>query len=160
MKTELERFMAQTIEAHNLHKMTLGDAVGLIPNCDKSLSEAERYMQSTNYFERSGVLLTEAHCDNNVNLANSFAKWLALQNHDVKAVNSLHEHKKAVADKLTDAYCELDELENLPAAVRPFVEPTIKRLEEQAMQLAQLRFDLSAAIDTVKLSGKAKAVAA
>lgn len=160
MKTKHERFMAQTIEAHALRKMTLGDAVGLIPNCDKSLGEAEWYMQNTNYFERSGVLLTEAYCDPNVTLANSFDKWLALQKHDVKAVNSLHEHKKAVADKLTDVYYDLDELESLPEAVRPFVEPTIKRLEEKARQLAQLRFDLCAAIDAVKASGKAKAVAA
>lgn len=160
MKTKLERFMAQTIKAHNLLKLELGDAVGLIPNCDKSLSDAEWYMRNTNYFEKIGVLLTEAYCDKNVNLANSFDKWLALQKHDVKAVNSLYAHKKAVADKLTDAYCELHELENLPEAVRPFAEPTIKRLEQAVVQLCELREALSAAIDAVKATGKAKAVAA
>ena len=160
MKNKLERFMAQTIEAHNLSKLGLGDAVGLIPNCDKSLSDATWYMRNTNYFEKIGVLLTEAYCDKNVNLANSFAKWLALQKHDVKAVNSLYEHKKAVTEKLYEVYGNIGELEELPEVMRPFVESAIKRLEQDVLQLSQLREALSAAIDAVKTAGSAKAVAA
>lgn len=162
MEKQFERFMKQTMEAHELHVWSIYDATELMPGREPNYWDAKEFAAKTNYFERKNIIIDPENysCPPQRVLVPSFKKWLALQKHDVKAVNSLHEHKKAVADKLTEVYCDLDELESLPEAVRPFVEPTIKRLEEKAWQLGQLRFDLCAAIDAVKASSKAKAVAA
>ena len=159
MKNQFERFMKQTMEAHELHVWSIYDATNLMPGREPNYWDAKEFAANTNYFERKNIIIDPENysCPPQRVLVPSFKKWLALQKHDVKAVNSLYEHKKAVTEKLYEVYGNIGEL---PEVMRPFVESAIKRLEQDVLQLSQLREALSAAIDAVKATGKAKAVAA
>lgn len=162
MKNQFERFMKQTMKAHELQVWSIYDATSLMPGREPNYWDAKELAANTDYFERKNIIIDPENYSYPPQrvLVPSFKKWLALQKHDVKAVNSLYAHKKAVTEKLYEVYGNIGELEELPEVMRPFVESAIKRLEQDAERLRELRRTLSAAIDAVKATGKAKAVAA
>lgn len=126
-------FMKLTIDAHNLQVWNLGDAANLLPG-EGSYQRAKKFAETTNYFERKDVLIPDK---NYVypplsSLAKSFEKWLALQEHDVRAVNSLYQWRRAVEL----AHYELTDQDDFD--------------EGQALQLYLLENRLSEAIDKVK----------
>ena len=119
-----------------------------------------RYLRdNTDWYEKKGYLVSENDYfyPSLKHFAKSFEKWLALQKHDVKAVNSLHEWHEAVVDKYFDVAAEIYELETaeVPPAFKAYLDAALEKKEAEFKDLIQLRGDLSKAIDKVK-TGKSK----
>ena len=145
-------FMARTIAAHTLQTMELVDAANYVPGRERSLLDAYWYAGHTNYFERRNILVTAMPYNPEINLKNSFKKWLALQKHDVRAVNSLHEWRKAIQLKeceLADDIYDLEEMA-MSEAVAPYVREVIQRKEAELRELQLLRCEIGFAIDRIK----------
>lgn len=158
-------FMKLTIASHSLKQMPLHEAAEYTPGFDNwrvhvgwepSYFEAKRLASETSYFERMNILVSG---DDFIyppfeSFTKSFEKWLAVQKHDISAVNSLYlwcESVKARNRELVDDMYELEKLAEIPA-LKGYVEATLARKEEEHRQLWQLRYDLEVAIDKVKSS--------
>ena len=111
---------------------------------------------NTDYFERHNELVadTDVFYPPKRAFLKPFEKWLALQKHDVARVNSLYMWQQSVEDKiyaLHDDIYDLEEMAQTPA-VENYVAELIARKDRECAELAQLRHDLSLAIDKVKAS--------
>lgn len=172
-----EQFMKLTIASHNLPLLSEQDAAEAAPSesamrfavlrgeiekpADKSTflysSGRARFLRKkTDYFELKGKLVSsndwfypplEA-------FEKSFDKWLALQTHDVKAVNSLYQWREAVDRQRDILHEELYDLEEVAmiSALKPYVESTLARKEKEDWELTQLYHDIGVAIDKVRAS--------
>lgn len=145
-------FMARTVSAHCLFIMDVYDAKALLPACmEENYFEAKALAAKTSYFESKNVLIA----DDNGNAEKSFGKWLALQKHDVRAVNSLHAWREAVNWKQSELLEDIDALEQVknPAA-KGYLDATIHRKEAEYLELSKLRHELDKAMDEVKQNRK------
>lgn len=120
-------------------------------------SDRARFLRdNTDYFERHNELVADNDDLYPLERAflKSFEKWLALQKHDVDRVNSLYMWRQSVEDKIHALYDDIYDLEEMAQtpAVESYVAELIARKDRECSELAQLRHDLSLAIDKVKAS--------
>lgn len=120
-------------------------------------TDRARYLRDkTDWFEHRDCLVADNDWfyPQRKSFAKSFKKWLAIQEHDVEAVNSLYEWKLHVERRKDELADEIYDLEQ--AAENPFlkklVESTLATKEAEYHQLAQLRHKLNLAIDAVRES--------
>lgn len=162
----MKTFMERTIAAHCLQCLPLDMAAHFVPSREPSYFDAKEYAENTNYFERDNILVAD---DNYFypplkSFVKSFKKWLAIQKHDVNAVNSLYEWRQAINKRLCELSDEIYELEELrkkitPAALQMRCDEALKRKDEEADALHRLESDLGMSIDKIRRE-KAKAVKA
>lgn len=173
-----EQFMKLTIASHNLPCLTEQQAAAYAPSAtamffavkrgkiEKPAEEdafrfsfdRARYLRDrTDYFERNGDLVSENDYiyPQLRDFEKSFDKWLALQTHDVEAVNSLYRWRKSVNDQIWLLHEELYDLEEAAKieALKPYIEPALARKEREEWELTQLYDDIGQAIDKVRASG-------
>lgn len=137
------------------------------PNADKNElfsdrpfypdTKRARYLRdTTNWFERRDKLVSENDYIYPPLKAfeKSFDKWLALQEHDVEAVNSLHEWKKELDYRRLALYDETDGLEEMAmiSVTKPYVESALARKESELREVVQLMCDIDKAIEKVRSS--------
>ena len=162
----MRTFMERTIAAHCLQCVTLDTAAHFVPSREPSYFDAKEYAENTNYFERENILVAD---DNYFNpplksFVKSFKKWLAIQKHDVNAVNSLYEAGVAIDKRLYELEDEIYELKELrkkitPPALQTRCDEEIKRKDEEADALFRLKCRLGISMDKIRRE-KAKAVKA
>lgn len=145
-------FMRRTIESHALQMWPLQAAANLLR--EPNYFEAKRMAARGSYFEHMDVLVSDSDYVYPPQSAfvKSFEKWLAIQKHDVKAVNSLHEWRKAVRIaemQVEEDVYELEQL-NLSPALQIHVEKMLARERAEAAKLTTLRHELEDAIERVK----------
>ena len=173
-----EQFMKLTIASHKLPLLSEQDAANVAPSegamwfavmrgeiekpADERAftfsSDRARYLRDrTDYFERNGDLVSENDYiyPQLRHFEKSFDKWLALQTHDVKAVNSLYQWREAVDRQIWALHEELYDLEEVAmiSALKPYVESILARKEREEWELTQLYYDIGTAIDKVRASG-------
>ena len=162
----MRTFMERTIAAHCLQCLPLDMAAHFVPSCEPSYFDAKEYAENTNYFERDDFLVA----DDNYrypplkSFERSFKKWLAIQKHDVNAVNSLYEWRQAINRRLYELGDEIYELKELrkkitPPALQTRCDEALKRKDEEADALFQLKCRLGISMDKIRRE-KAKAVKA
>lgn len=148
----MKDFMARTIESHALSLQTFEDVKHLLR--EPNYFEAKRIFARGSYFESMDILVADEQYVYPPQSAfvKSFEKWLALQKHDVKAVNSLHEWRKATRIAETEVDDDIYELEQmtLSPALQIHVDKVLARKRDEAAKLAALRHDLGDAIDRVR----------
>lgn len=161
----MKEFMARTIESHALSLQTFNDVKNLLR--EPNYFEAERIATRGSYFESMDILVADKQYVYPPQSAfvKSFEKWLAIQEHDVKAVNSLYEWRKAtriaemtVEDDIFDLY-DLEQM-NCSPALQICIDQTLARKHDERSKLTALRHDLEDAIDRVrsaKISARATA---
>lgn len=145
-------FMRRTIESHALPMLTLYDASNLLR--EPNYFEAKRIAARGSYFESMDILVS----DNNFvrppqsAFVKSFDKWLAIQKHDVNAVNSLYEWRKAVRIAEIQTEEDIYDMEQLALspALQIHVEKMLARKRDEAAKLTTLRHELEDAIERVK----------
>lgn len=150
----MKDFMELTILAHELRCLTFDEAKHFTPSREVSYFEAKELAQTSPYFERQNILVAD-DCYANPPLEafkKSFEKWLALQEHDVKAGNSLYLRQKEVERKqreLSDEIYDLESMSTAPA-LQMHVDKLLVRKEAQYRELWHLLLDLRDAADKVK----------
>ncbi len=151
----MKTFMERTIESHALPLYTWDGAKELLR--EPNYFEAKRIATQSNRFERMGILVADEQYVYPPQSAfvKSFEKWLAIQKHDVNAVNSLYEWRKATQIAETTADDDIYDLEqmSLPPALQIHVDQVLARKRDESAKLTALRHELKDAIDTV-LSAK------
>ena len=137
-------FMARTIKAHNLFVANLATVSNLV---SERLNVWE--MAETHFFERRDIIIRDFVSGT---VDKSFEKWLAIQKHDVKAVNSLYEWRQATRRAEMAVEDDIDDLEQmtLSPALQIHVDNLLARKHSELKRLNALHSDLSDAIDTVK----------
>jgi len=158
----MRTFMERTIAAHCLQCVTLDTAARFV----SSYFDAEEYAKNTNYFERDNILVADDdyRYPPLESFVKSFKKWLAIQKHDVNAVNSLYEWRQAIDKRLCELEDEIYELEELrkkitPPALQMCCDEALKRKDEEADALLRLKCRLGMSMDKIRRE-KAKAVKA
>lgn len=145
-------FMRRTIESHALQMWPLQAAANLLR--EPNYFEAKRIAARSSHFERMDVLVSDSDYVYPPQSAfvKSFEKWLAIQKHDVNAVNSLYEWRKAVRTAEMQADDDVYELEqlNLSPALQIHVEKQLARKRAEAAKLTTLRHAVEEAIERVK----------
>lgn len=159
-------FMERTIKAHCLSPISLKEARSFLPaRAEENYFEACRLAATTDYFERSDCIVSDGN-DYPIyellkkslgymtpeSLKKSFDKWLAIQKHDVKAVNSLHEWAKALELAELELGEDIYDLEQmaLSPALRIHVDKVLARKEAEHEQLMLLRHRIGFVIDQIK----------
>ena len=154
----MKSFMERTIDAHGLTLIPLHDAADFMPG-ERNYFDAKNLARNTTYFEQKDILVSE---DDFVyppieSFAASFEKWLAIQKHDVQAVNSLHEWKETIAQRLIELYDERDDLEAIKysaLATSKYVDGLIERKWNEYCGLMKLKSDIESAIKKIRRSEK------
>lgn len=173
----MKKFMKLTIASHSLKLLTEKMAKELTPsenamwfavtrgeveepeneNAFVFASDRTRYLRDkTDWYERKNQLVSENDWLSPPlsTFEKSFEKWLTLQKHDVKAVNSLHEWKQSVDDKKTEITWELTDLEEsmeaVPNSLGKIIAARIEAKEAEYFKLALLYWNLDKAIEKVK----------
>lgn len=145
-------FMERTIESHALPLYSLHDAKNLLREPD--YFEAKRIAAKGSYFESLGILVADKNYVYPPQSAfvKSFEKWLALQKHDVEAVNSLYEWRKAtrIAEReVDDNIYDLEQVKLSPA-LQIHVDKLLERKRDELARLKTLHRDLGDTIAKVK----------
>ena len=117
---DFEHFMTTTMKAHCLQVWSLYDARNLLWRGATYWDAKELFEQGRTLFERKDIIIDPenyAYPPKSA-LVPSFKKWLALQKHDINAVNSLYLYEQAVRDRIwfvQEGIYDLEEmLETLP----------------------------------------------
>lgn len=153
--TQAEKdFMERTIASHWLQRLPLINAGAYVPGREENFFEAKRLAENTTYFERMGFIVSD---DSFIyppaeSFKKSFDKWLALQKHDVKAVNSLREWAKALELAEIELGEDIYDLEQmaLSPALLIHVDKVLARKETEREQLMLLRHRIGFVIDQIK----------
>ena len=145
-------FMTRTIESHALPMLTLHDASNLLR--EPNYFEAKRIAARGSRFEHMNILVADSDYVYPPQSAfvKSFDKWLAIQKHDVNAVNSLHEWRRVIRNAEMQAEDDVYELEQLALspALQIHVEKQLVQKRDEAAKLTTLRHNLEDAIERVK----------
>ena len=145
-------FMTRTIESHALQMWSLQAAANLLR--EPNYFEAKRMAARGSYFEHMNVLVSDSDYVYPPQSAfvKSFDKWLAIQKHDVNAVNSLYEWRKAVRKAEMQADEDVYDMEQLALSptLQIHVEKMLARKRDEAAKLTTLRHDLEDTIERVK----------
>ena len=148
----MKTFMERTIESHALPLYSWHDAKYLLREPD--YFEAKRIATQSNRFESMGILVADEQYVYPPQSAfvKSFEKWLAIQKHDVNAVNSLYEWRKATQIAEMTADDDIYDLEqmSLSPALQIHVDQVLARKRAESAKLTALRHELEDAIDTVR----------
>ena len=162
---DFEHFMTTTMKAHCLQVWSLYDARNLLWRGATYWDAKELFEQGRTLFERKDIIIDPenyAYPPKSA-LVPSFKKWLALQKHDINAVNSLYLYEQAVRDRIwfvQEGIYDLEEmLETLPESLKPYVQAEMARLEEEELQLRLLHHELSEARDKARKSVKVQVAA-
>lgn len=148
----MKTFMERTIESHALPLCSWHDVKYLLREPD--YFEAKRIATQSNRFESMGILVADEQYVYPPQSAfgKSFEKWLAIQKHDVNAVNSLYQWRKATRIAEMTADEDIYDLEqmSLSPALQIHVDQVLARKRDESAKLTALRHELEDAIERVK----------
>lgn len=142
-------FMEKTIASHCLSCLTVKEASNFMAG-EKNYFDAKRMAEKTSRFEMRDILVADKDYvyPTLENFKRSFDKWLALQKHDVRHLNSLYDMRNATWEKVYDVLDEWEVFAELPK--NKYVAEAINHKRKEYFALLDLKNRITKAMSRAR----------